>query len=355
MVIRQNILLRDFTTFGIGGPAQYFTEVASEQELEEALNFSESKQLPFFVLGGGSNIVVSDEGFPGLVIANRIKGISISKDDNQVALMVGAGEIWDEIVTYSVEHNWAGIECLSGIPGSAGAAPIQNIGAYGQEVSSVIKIVHAFDTYVKKMTGLDNAACGFDYRKSIFNSVEHGRYIVTRITMGLKPGGTATLTYQDLKDKFPRPENSTLPEVRNAVIEIRARKGMVILPGYEGYRSAGSFFKHPVVSKEDFERIQELNEFKKNDPRPWFWLLPSEKVKLVATRLIETAGFPPGFRKDKIGISPKHLLALINHGGGTAGELILLAREIQEKVQKKFGITLTPEPEFVGFTTHPLS
>lgn len=354
MEIKQNIPLKNFTTLGIGGPAAYFVEISDEQELIEALNLTEQKQAPFFVLGGGSNIVVNDEGFPGLVIANRIKGISISKDDNRAALTVGAGEIWDKIVQYAIEHNLAGIECLSGIPGTAGAAPIQNIGAYGQEISSVIATVRAFDTHAKRMVELDNISCGFDYRKSIFNSLERGRYIVTHMTMTLKQDGLPTLIYQDLKDKFPRPEIATLLEVRNAVIETRARKGMLVLSQYESYKSAGSFFKNPIVSQEDFDRIQALNEFTKDDPRPWFWPLPSGDIKLAAARLIQAAGFSPGYRKKNVGISPKHVLALINYGGGTAGELIDLAWEIREKVRERFGIVLIPEPEFVGFEINPL-
>lgn len=356
MDIQRQHPLHDLTTFSIGGPADYFVEITNEKELLEAFDFAQNKQVPIFLLGGGSNIVVHDKGFPGLVIANHIKGISALRDHDQVELDVGAGETWDEIVTYAARNNWAGIECLAGIPGKVGAAPIQNIGAYGQEVSSVIKNVRAFDTHTQKMVDLDNPACRFEYRKSIFNGSLRDRYLITHVTLELKAGGIPTITYQDLKDQFPDPEKAALSEVRKAVIETRAKKGMVILPGYENYRSAGSFFKHPIVSKKDFAPIHKAwRQTNHTDHIHWFWPLASGDIKLVAARLIQEAGFEPGYRKGNVGISPKHALALINHEGGTAEELTHLAREIQERVEERFGVRLVPEPEFVGFAEHPLS
>ncbi len=354
MDIKQNILLKDHTTFGIGGPADFFIEIAHEEEIEEAYNFAEQKNLPVFILGGGSNIVVHDEGFPGLVIANRIRGISSKDDNKRPRIEAGAGEIWDDLVAYATNHNWAGIECLSGIPGKVGAAPIQNIGAYGQDVASVIERVRVFDTRTKTFHELTNEECGFSYRKSIFNSSEKGRHIVTRLTLILNARGLPTLSYQDLKEKFPGPESVTLSEVRNAVIETRAKKGMVILPGYERYQSAGSFFKHPIISRDTLKEV--IGKMKEKDAphAHWYWPLPSGEVKLVAAHLIEHAGFERGHRRGNVGISPKHALALIHHGGGTARELIGLAREIQDAVKNAFGVTLAPEPEFVGFEEHPL-
>lgn len=356
MEIKQNVQLKDFTTLGLGGPAAYFTHVSNEDELEEALDFAGQKQLPVFVLGGGSNVVAHDEGFPGLVLVNEVKGRAALRDQKTAILEVGAGENWDDTVKYAVEQNWQGIECLSGIPGKAGAAPIQNIGAYGQEVASAIQTVRAFDTRTKKWLEFDSGQCEFGYRKSVFNDSQRGRYIITRVTLRLEVNGSPTLIYPDIKDRFPDPKKARLFDIRSFVIETRAKKGMVILPGYERYQSAGSFFKHPVVSREDFKYVLEKMRQKGagESHRHWYWPLPSGEIKLVAAHLIEHAGFERGHRKGNVGISPKHALALVHHGGGTSRELIDLAKEVQENVKDAFGVTLHPEPEFVGFKRHPL-
>lgn len=352
MKIQKNVPLAPLTTFGLGGAAKYFVEIENEDELEGAFEFADKNRLPVFVLGGGSNIVVSDDGFSGLVILNSIKGLKSENDTDVAIITAGAGEIWDDVVKLSVQNNWAGIECLSGIPGRAGAAPIQNIGAYGQEIASTIKNIRAFDIRAKKFIDLALEDCEFNYRTSIFNSRKRNRYIVSYITLELKPEGSPTIIYQDLKDQFPDPQNVTLSRFRKAVIETRARKGMVMLPGYETFRSAGSFFKHPIISKEEFEAIR--TRHKSESPRPWFWSEPDGQMKLVAAYLIETSGFSRGHRRRNVGISPKHALSLIHHGKGSTQELIQLAKEIQKGVEDAFGVRLMPEPEFVGFEEHPL-
>lgn len=349
---KQNYPLKNLTTFKIGGPARYFTEVTNEKKVFEAIKFSEKKRLSVFVLGKGSNVVINDEGFPGLVIHNKIKGFSAKENKNSVMVNVGAGEIWDEVVRRCVEKNWAGIECLSGIPGTAGAAPIQNIGAYGQEISSVIKSVRVFDIKTKTTKELTREQCKFGYRSSIFNTVKRGEYIITRVSLKLTLGAAPCIMYQGLLELFRDQNAPSLSSVRNAVIEIRAKKKMLILTGYKNYRSAGSFFKHPLVDKETFERVKKTAK-KSDKTSQWYWELPSGKIKILATYLIRQTGFFPGYRKGNVGISPHHALSLVSYDG-TANDIVLLAKEIQDSVREKFGVVLAPEPEFVGFEKHPL-
>ncbi len=357
--MQENIPLAPLTTLGIGGTSRFFVEAGSEAELISAMEFAEARDLPIFILGGGSNVLVSDEGFPGLVVRVGIKGISGSDwwdrfitcptDENQSKwteeITVGAGEDWDDFVRQCIERNLAGVECLSGIPGFVGGTPVQNVGAYGQEVSETITQVRAFDRQTKQIVELSNADCGFSYRTSIFNSTERHRYVVLAVTYRLRQDGEPALRYPDVKNYFAgRTGQPTLAEIRQAIIEIRSRKGMVIVSDDPDCRSAGSFFKNPILSAEAFAKLEAAA-----GQRPPSFPAADGNVKVPAAWLIEHAGFQRGYTKGRAGISSKHTLAIINRGGATASEVLDLVKEIQGRVAEKFDVALKPEPIFVGF------
>ena len=348
--IKENILLAPFTTLGIGGRARYFAEAKAMDEMVQALRFAGEKRLPVHIMGRGSNVLVSDDGFDGLVLLNRISGIKHAKDGDKAIIVAGAGEDWQNLVDFAVANGFAGVETLSGIPGSVGGAPIQNIGAYGQEASHVIKEVIVYDTERGKVVRLGRAECDFGYRKSIFNAKHPGRYVVLEVIFELKAGGEPTLLYQDLKLHFANKPKPGLEDVHLAVLEIRAKKGMVIHPDFESYKSAGSFFKNPVVSKDIFDKAKDaIGE----GNGKWFWPQADGKIKVSAAKLIESSGFPKGFKFGNAGISPKHSLSLINLGGAKASEIIELAKKIFSGVKDKFGISIEPEVQLVGFKESP--
>lgn len=341
--LQENIRLAPFTTLQVGGAARYFAEADSEAAVHTAFAFAARERLPVFVLGGGSNVLVADEGFPGLVIRVALKGISFAAESEPALVTAGAGEDWDGLVAQCVARDLAGIECLSGIPGSVGGTPVQNVGAYGQEVSETIRNVRALDRRTEEIVELSNAACGFRYRASIFNTTERDRYVVLAVTYALRRHGAPTLRYADLQTFFAgHSAPPSLQEVRAAVLAIRARKGMVIDAHDPDTRSAGSFFKNPVLTKEAFARLADaVDEMPPSFPA-------GEQVKVPAAWLIERAGFAKGYAKGRAGISSKHTLALVNRGGATAREICDLAQEIQARVQERFGVALVPEPVFVG-------
>lgn len=352
-LIQQNVPLAPLTTLRIGGPARFFAEAREEDELLAAFSFAEQHSLPIFILGGGSNALVADEGFRGLVVHVALKGVTWSDEGGEVVVVARAGEDWDELVSQCVERDLAGIECLSGIPGSVGGTPIQNVGAYGQEVSETISSVRVFDRHAGRFGELSNAQCRFSYRASVFNTTTRDRYVVTAVAYALKPHGEPAIGYPDLKNFILNV--STRPSLgltREAVREIRARKAMLITPDDPDCRSAGSFFKNPVVAPETFTRIEEnareRNLIGEAEGIPSF-PAGDGKAKVPAAWLIERAGFHKGYGLGRVGISSKHTLAIVNRGGATAREVIGLMNEIQERVLESFGVPLTPEPVFVGF------
>jgi UDP-N-acetylmuramate dehydrogenase len=351
MEIQQNIPLAPLTTFQIGGPARFFVEARSCAEVEEAVRFSYAQNLPLFVLGGGSNLLVADSGWPGLVLKVAILGIDrhpSRKEDGKVLFDVGAGESWDRFVSHAVAAQCAGVECLSSIPGSAGGTPVQNVGAYGQEVSETIESVEVFDLRDGQIREMCAEACGFSYRASIFNTSERGRFIILRVTYALTPGGEPRLEYADLKRHFAgRESRPNLAETREAVRHIRARKGMVITPGEPDSQSAGSFFKNPVVSEQQHEELQKRASAKGLTIPAYPALEKNHKVS--AAWLVEHSGFARGYGFGHVGISSKHALAIINRGGATAAEVLALKEEIQHRVQELWGVPLEPEPVMVGF------
>jgi UDP-N-acetylmuramate dehydrogenase len=350
MQIEENIPLAPLTTFRIGGPARFFAEAKSQADVQEAVAFAHSRNLPLFVLGGGSNLVVADSGWPGLVLKIAISGIDRSSDDREgkVLFDVGGGELWDRFVSHAVVARCAGIECLSGIPGSVGGTPVQNVGAYGQEVSQTIESVLAYDLKDGQVRELCNEACGFAYRSSIFNTTERGRFIILRVTYALTPGGEPHFEYADLKRHFEgRETRPNLAETREAVRHIRARKGMLIVEGDPDCRSAGSFFKNPVISAEQHEDLRKRAEAKKLTIPSYPALEKSMKVS--AAWLVEHSGFSRGLGFGHAGISSKHALAIVNRGGATAAEVVALKDQIQQRVEEIWGVRLETEPVFVGF------
>jgi UDP-N-acetylmuramate dehydrogenase len=348
MQLEENISLAPLTTFRIGGPARFFVEAKSPSEVGESVAFAKAKNLPLFVLGGGSNLVVSDSGWPGLVLKVGISGIERRSNTRQqkVVFDVGAGESWDRFVSHAVVARCAGIECLSGIPGSVGGTPVQNVGAYGQDVSQTIESVEVFDVTDGQVRELSNAACAFAYRSSIFNTSDRGRFIVLRATYLLTAGGEPSLEYADLRRHFEgRETRPNLAETREAVRHIRARKGMLIVEGDPDCRSAGSFFKNPVVSAEQYEDLHQRAERKKLTIPSYPALEKSRKVS--AAWLVEHSGFSRGLGFGHVGISSKHALAIVNRGGATAREVVTLKDEIQQRVEEIWGVRLETEPVFV--------
>jgi UDP-N-acetylmuramate dehydrogenase len=347
--VKENFPLGDLTTFKIGGPARYFASITCEEQLAEAMTFARESGSALFVLGGGSNILVSDEGFPGLVIHNRLAGFAHRFDGGSVYVTAGAGEDWDGIVRRCVEEGWQGLECLSGVPGTAGAAPVQNIGAYGQSAGSVISEVRALDTHTGEAVFFTGEECGFGYRRSIFNSTAAGRYIITAVTFRLVPGGVPVSSYHALERQLREAGELSLLKVREAVFAVRNAKGLLVLNGYDIFRSAGSFFKNPVIQPELYEEIKKTVA-DAGGCENWAWPQTSGEIKVSAACLIQCAGFVRGLRRGAVGISPRHTLIIINHRDAKAGEVIAFAREIREKVLGKFHITIQPEVQFVGFS-----
>jgi len=344
MLFREHVPLAPYTTFRIGGPARWFAEATTETEVAEAAEFARQRGLPLFVLGGGSNLLVSDAGFPGLVLRIGLRGITVNTLlTSDPVLEVGAGENWDDFVSLAVNAGLAGIECLAGIPGTVGGTPVQNVGAYGQEVSETVWHVRVFDLEAKTIRELSGPQSGFAYRRSIFNTDDRGRYIVTRVDYRLRRGGTAKISYADLKRYFQDWKlEPTLKEVSAAVREIRRSKGMLIVEGDPDCQSAGSFFKNPVIPMAHYERItQEAGMAVPQYPAG------DGMVKVPAAWLLDQAGFHKGFAFGAAGISSRHTLALINRGGATAKDILGLRDRITAQVESQFGIHLEPEPILV--------
>lgn len=351
MQLFENIPLAPLTTIKVGGAARYFVEAKDIGEVQEAVTFSRAHDLPLFVLGGGSNLVVADAGWPGLVLKVSIDGIeqSAGQDENgNVIFDVGAGESWDKFVSRSVMARCAGVECLSGIPGSVGGTPVQNVGAYGQEVSETIASVQVLDLQDGQVRELCREACGFGYRSSIFNTGESGRFIVLRVRYALTPNGKPRLAYADLRRHFAGRETApNLTETREAVRHIRALKGMLIVAGDADCRSAGSFFKNPVLSESQHEDLKRRAAARGLIVPSYPALITHKKVS--AAWLVERSGFTKGYGYGRVAISSKHALAIVNRGGATSAEVVALKDQIQHRVKEIWGILLEPEPVMVGF------
>jgi UDP-N-acetylmuramate dehydrogenase len=334
--------LRDLTTLRLGGPAGRYVEADDEQAVVDAVRTADESGDELLVMSGGSNVVVADEGFPGTVL--RIVTRGVARDGT--ALEVAAGEPWDPFVADCVAGGLAGVECLAGIPGSVGATPIQNVGAYGQEVAETIAAVRVFDRTRAAIDELEPAACGFTYRSSAFKR-DLGRWVVLAVRYVLEASGlSAPIRYAELARALgvELGERAPLADVRAAVLALRRGKGMVLDPDDPDTVSAGSFFTNPVLDAAAFADLKA-----RAGAEPPAWPQDDGHVKTSAAWLIERAGFHRGDgNPGGIAISSKHTLALTNRGAGTTAELVALAREIAGGVREAFGVELTPEPVFVG-------
>jgi len=345
-VVQRDVPLAPLTTLGIGGGARAFMRADTQADVVSAHAWSIEHDVEMLVLGGGSNLVVADEGFDGVVLQIGLRGRTFADDGEQTRLRVSAGEPWDDVVAAAVGRGLSGIECLSGIPGSVGGTPIQNVGAYGQEVADTIESVTVVDRADGRASQLTASQCEFSYRMSRFKSRDAGRFIVCEVTFRLDRRPAAA-TYPDVI-RYLEASHVTAPavgDVRHAVLAIRRRKGMVIDPADPDTRSVGSFFMNPVVTTETRERVSSVA----GEAAPGY-AVDDVRVKVPAAWLIERAGFHKGFVDGPVGISTKHPLALVNRGGATARDVLRLARRIKQCVGERFGVWLVPEPIFVGFT-----
>ena len=342
--MQREVPLAPLTTFELGGTARYFVRAKDEASVVRALRWAAEKNLPSAVLGGGSNLIVPDEGYDGLVIHMAIGDLEL-RDGGRVH--AGAGVPWETVVDNAVSRGWAGLECLTGIPGSTGATPIQNVGAYGQEVAEVIERVHVLRRDTLRREALAPEDCGFGYRDSVFKR-EPERFIVTAVDFALRPAGPPTVRYAELATHVP--PGASLRQIRSAVLDLRRRKSMVLDPNDPNRRSAGSFFLNPIVTSAEAERLAEqaakdgLVPSPSDVPR---YAADAARTKLSAGWLIEKAGMSKGMRRGRVGISTNHALALVHHGGGTTRELLAFADEIQRRVEERFGLTLEREPRLL--------
>ena len=358
VMILEQVPLAQYTTLGVGGPARWFVETSREAEMLAAVRFARLRRVPYFILGGGSNLLVSDEGFPGVVI--RITGTGSEWSDEGAGggfarITVDAGAGWDSVVRLAVERNCAGIECLAGIPGSVGGTPVQNVGAYGQEVSRTIVSVRALDLEAEKVVHFSAADCGFTYRRSIFNTTHKGRYAITHVQYELKLDEPPHLAYRDVKQYFVERgiAQPTLAETAAAVRIIRARKGMVLAADDPDSRSAGSFFKNPVVAVATVPSLAAIagcrvDEVPQYPPGAGF-APEGERVKISAAWLMELAGFRKGSSMGHPGLSSKHVLAIVNRGGSTAAEIVALRDAVIQGVFAHTAVRLEQEPVMLGF------
>ena len=346
---QRNVPLATWTTLGIGGSASGFWSATTPADVSSACQWCESHGQPLFVLGGGSNLLIADEGIDGVVLRMAIEARSFVADAGDVLVRAGAGEQWDAVVASTVERGLAGLECLSGIPGTVGGTPIQNVGAYGQEVSDTIDTVEVFDRRSGELATLSADDCGFAYRTSRFKYEDAGRFIVCAVSFRLR-AAPASVKYPDVQAALASAglDTPTLMDVRSAVLAIRRRKGMVVDAADPDSRSVGSFFMNPVVTSATRGEIAG----REGIAVPGY-PMAGDQVKIPAAWLIERSGFSRGYVDGAVAISSKHPLALINRGGATARDVLRLASTIKRGVFDRFGVALRPEPVFVGLSDDP--
>jgi UDP-N-acetylmuramate dehydrogenase len=343
----ENASLASRTTLGVGGPARWLVKARDEATLLDALDWAAARGVTVRVLGGGSNVVVADAGVDALVLQVALRGVESRETDGAVEVTAAAGEPWDDLVRQAVERGWAGLECLSGIPGLVGATPIQNVGAYGQDVSQTIVALRAVDRRSRRPVTLSAAACRFGYRDSLFRSGEPERYVVAAVTYRLARGGAPAVRYAELARHLEGRGLGapTLGQARESVLAIRRAKSMVLEAGDENRRSCGSFFVNPVVAAGEALRIGALAAPGGAMPQ---WPEPDGRVKLSAAWLIERAGFTRGERVGPVGLSTRHTLAIVCHEGARAADVAAFARRVRARVAERFGVRLAPEPVFWG-------
>lgn len=345
--VREHVPLGRLTSLGVGGAARYFARIRAVDDLVLALDWAARQKLEATILGGGSNVVIADAGIAGLVITPELLGQTVVGDDGGVLVRVGAGEPWDAFVATCVERGWAGLECLSGIPGLTGATPIQNVGAYGQDVGASLASVEVLDIRTLARHTLSRDECGLGYRTSRFKGPDDGRFVVLAATFRLLPGGPPCLTYPEIARQLTgSAQPSTLSDVRAAVLATRRGKSMLLDPSDENARSCGSFFLNPELSRSQADALAA-----RSPSAPPGYPLADGRVKVPAAWLIENAGFSRGQRFGNVGISSRHALALVCHSGGTAAQLVEAAHRVRDGVWRAFGVQLEPEARFLGFGT----
>jgi len=348
MILKENIPLAHYTTFKIGGPARFFCVVTSEDGLDEAVALARRERLRILVLGGGSNILVSDAGFPGVVIKNEIMGRSITPIGNLATatgyrVSVGAGELWDGVVDMCVSAGLYGLENLSAIPGTAGAAPVQNIGAYGAEVARTISMVRAFDTRKMRFIELSNKECHFGYRHSLFKE-KKGRYIITRVEFLLSKQGMVDTRYKDITEYFAAKPGTngnaapTLADVRHAVVDIRWKK----LPDWKLWGTAGSFFKNPVISRRRYDKLKAAHPGLPGFPEP------DGRMKVPLGWILDRICHARGEMIGNVGTYERQALVLVTKPGATATEVVARAKELMDLVERDTGIKIEAEVEWVN-------
>ncbi|MBQ7567416.1 UDP-N-acetylmuramate dehydrogenase [bacterium] len=342
--IQKNRLISELTTFEIGGPARYFAEPDSLEKIKEYASWARQEHIPLYPIGGGSNILAGDNGFDGLLLRpNNQTADIILKTSTQAIVRAGAGLPWEDLIDLTIENGWAGLECLTGIPGRVGASPMQNIGAYGQEVSQTIHSIEALDINSGELNTISASECAFGYRTSIFKTAWRGRYIITAVLFRLTPNGQASLQYKELRNYFAQQATPpTLAEVRQAVLNIRSSKAMLHDLSDPNHRNAGSFFLNPIIEQQRTEEL--LKEY----PQMPVYPARTGYCKLSAAWLIANSGLHNGFQQGRAKLSDKHVLCLVNAGNATAEEIMALAQTVQDMVQKKFAITLAAETNLLG-------
>lgn len=349
--------LASLTTLGVGGQARFFAEARSIEEVTEALEFANSHALPLFVLGGGSNIVIADDGFPGLVLKVDIQGIESKTEDGRVEVSVGSGVVWDEFVQWSIREKLSGLECLSGVPGTVGGAVVANLGAYGAQCSDTFVHARVLDTKDRKeIKIIENKDCDFSYHDSMFGHTG-GRYVILYAMFALSADPAAQPSYKDNRFNMEALAQMlghapTQEEVRESVLSMREQKGSLIMPGRLSFKSAGSFFHMPFVDSETYARVLSqarlLDAEKEENLRPWAWKQADGSYKLAPGFLLEYTQFVKGYRQNGAGISPRHTLSIINADDASAKDIAELARDMQDAVQEIFGIMLEREVEYIG-------
>lgn len=349
-ILQEDVLLAPYTTLQLGGPARHFARCESIDQLRAGLIWAAQNALPVQILGGGSNTIFPDDGFPGLVLHISLSGIGFIAEKDAIRVTAGGGEDWDTFVNLCVERGLAGVECLAGIPGQVGATPIQNVGAYGQEVRDSIAGLRALDRQSLKIIEFTAEECDFAYRQSRFRTADRNRYIITDVTFRLRPEGRPELRYPELRRTIEKSVDfasleggvPVLTAVRDAVLALRRGKSMVVHPDDPDSRSAGSFFLNPILSEEQFAALRERVSNPSSIPQ----FSAPDGIKIPAAWLVEQAGYHKGYRQGEVGISSHHALALVNRNG-TTRELLNLASAIQNAVLQKFDIHLEREPVVV--------
>lgn len=343
MQARTNVPLASLTTLGLGGVAARLVELEREEEIFDAVSDSDANGEPVLILGRGSNLVVADEGFAGLVVHMASRGVEARAEGDRVSVEVAAGEDWDNFVARAVGEGWCGVECMSGIPGLVGATPIQNVGAYGQEVRETIASVRVYDRSARRFADMDPRDCRFAYRTSVFK--RNDRFVVTSVRFVFQRGGEGVVRYAELGRALSVPVGARAPldRLRQTVLDLRRAKGMVLATDDADSVSVGSFFVNPIVDDASLAAVSA-----RAGTAPPHVDTDDGRHKIAAAWLVERAGFVKGWGEGRVGVSRKHALALVNRGGATTRELLTLARTVRDGVRARFGVTLEPEPVLVG-------